>query len=267
MLKQAARLLAVVVVFFGCFLMIEMEASPFFQSCVSQNAGDESNQSSKKGNSSIGSVILVYARCSGRFLDGYGSGITGLFTIILAASTILLWIVTNKAASAAQAAAEHIPTVERAYVRLSNCEPGIMFSPRGCDVRIEIKAIGSTPARVTNVVLNFRILPRDALPRHPPYNIPDREPIRAFLLPNEPIFITEESEVSLDEVRDLPSEMALYVFGYVDYIDVFHKRHRGGYGRIYIRGGSPSNLGVITNDGYNYDCPRVRGEGNDWDQS
>jgi len=116
MLKQVAILLTLVIVFVGCFLLIERQASPFFQSCISQGSGDESNQSSKEGDTGIGSVILVYMRCSGKFLDGHGGGITALFTIVLAASTILLWQVTNKAAEAAKAAAEHIPRVERAYM-------------------------------------------------------------------------------------------------------------------------------------------------------
>jgi len=95
----------------------------------------------------------------------------------------------------------------------------------------------------------------------------------------------------------------LYVLAYVDYIDRFGERHRWGYARTYdaalddktrpdyktavAREGAPvprsaglfwdkifdqtlydnrNNLVFVMNPGYNYDRPRVRGEGNDWDE-
>jgi hypothetical protein len=94
----------------------------------------------------------------------------------------------------------------------------------------------------------------------------------------------------------------LYVIGYVDYTDKFDDRHRAGYGRIYepaiddqnrpeyysaiavtetgilarmqersVRFDmtlyqNRSNLILLTKPGYNYDRPRVKGEGNDWDE-
>jgi hypothetical protein len=50
------------------------------------------------------------------FLKSREQEIVALFTVVLAVSTIGLWIVTNRAAKAAQIAAEHIPTVEGAFV-------------------------------------------------------------------------------------------------------------------------------------------------------
>src|ERR1700674_3333670 len=158
-MKQIAVLLAAAVVFLAVFLLIEKEASPFFQNCISQGSGDESTKTGDKSNSSIGSVIVLYAQCSGRFTDGHGAGITALFTIILAVSTILLWVVTNKAAEAAKDAAEYIPVVEGAHVYVVIKEDEIsnhlqMIGRPETDpdftlrIRVALKNFGKTPAFV-----------------------------------------------------------------------------------------------------------------------
>jgi hypothetical protein len=156
MLRQTAIVLSALLVFVGVFLLVERTSSPFFQKCISETSADESEQRGKEGNGSISSVIIAYAQCSGRFLDGHGAGITALFTIILAVSTILLWVVTNKAAEAAKAAAEHIPIVEGAFAyvllvedlirdQLDSIEKGQTAGgmPR---IRIRLKNFGKTPA-------------------------------------------------------------------------------------------------------------------------
>jgi hypothetical protein len=70
----------------------------------------------------------------------------------------------------------------------------------------------------------------------------------------------------------------LYVIGFVDYIDQFGERHRGGYGRRYYPAidemkykteadrAKRNNLHVIVQEGYNYDRLRHRGEGKDWSE-
>jgi hypothetical protein len=192
--------------------------------------------------------------------------VTGLSTLFLALVTLGLAISTRHAAQAAKAAAEHIPIAERAYVKMSHCPPGLMFNHSGADVRIEIRNNGTTPACVTNALINFKVLaPGEKLPTPPVYDVPKREPIRAFLVKDDIIFFTEYSIVSLGQVQTLPNGSTLCVFGYVDYIDAFGVRQRGGYARVYIPSGGSNNLDYITQDGYNYDRPRVRGEGNDWD--
>jgi hypothetical protein len=60
----------------------------------------------------------------------------------------------------------------------------------------------------------------------------------------------------------------LYVVGY---IDVFGGHHRGGYARVYDPAletgpvGKRNNLAFVTDRAYNYDRPRRKGEGDDWD--
>src|ERR1700730_4999800 len=108
MAKQTSILLAAAAVFLAAFLIVEKQASPFFQTCISQGIGNESTKTSDESLRRIGSVIITYAQGTGRFIDVHGAGITALFTIVLAASTILLWIVTNKGATAAQHSAQNL---------------------------------------------------------------------------------------------------------------------------------------------------------------
>jgi hypothetical protein len=71
------------------------------------------------------------------------------------------------------------------------------------------------------------------------------------------------------------------LIGFVDYIDQFGQRYRGGYARIYYpmidikndrykseaEYAARNNLGVVAQEGYNYDRPRSRGEGKDWNET
>jgi hypothetical protein len=155
-MRRVASFVAAVAAFAAVFLLIE-QASPFFQYCISQESGDAGHHTGKESYGGISSIVIAYARCSGRFIDGHGAGITAFFTIVLAASTILLWQVTNKAAEAAKAAAEHIPTVEGAYVyvllKKETVEEDLQMIGTGLirrdfmiQVQVSLKNFGKTPA-------------------------------------------------------------------------------------------------------------------------
>ena len=61
------------------------------------------------------------------------------------------------------------------------------------------------------------------------------------------------------------STIGFWLFGVVDYDDVFGQRHQVGYGRIFNK--IAGDFVFIANDRYNYDRPRVVGKGNDWNQA
>jgi hypothetical protein len=96
MLKQAAIFLTALSVLIGIFLLVERTSSPFFQKCISEESSDEGKQSSKEGYGRIGSVIFVNVRCSGRFMDGHGVGLTAVASFIIAAFTATLWVATKQ---------------------------------------------------------------------------------------------------------------------------------------------------------------------------
>ena len=150
-------------------------------------------------------------------------------------------------------------------------------------IGIEIKNFGQTPADITNIVLRpIVISPHNApLPAQPDYSGDGTLFPKAFLVSQDwfsifHVFRIAKSEIDAIKIWDAD----LYVIGYVDYIDKFGARHRGGYARKYTYArddrkayasddefAQRSNLIFVTQDGYNYDRPRIRGEGDDWDQA
>ena len=96
MLKQTAIFLTALSVFVGVFLLVERTSSPFFQKCISEESGNKGEHAANESNASIGPIITVYVRCSGRFMDGHGVGLTAIASFIIAAFTATLWIATRQ---------------------------------------------------------------------------------------------------------------------------------------------------------------------------
>jgi hypothetical protein len=147
--------------------------------------------------------------------------------------------------------------------------------------KIGIKNFGRTPANVTDVLIKALLLPSSqALPEIPDYARERKDSPKAFLVSGDEFFYTDVVKISAAEVPQLRNEtITLWLYGYVDYIDQFGQRHRGGYARVYSpafdnRGTyktdeefkARSNLLFVSQDGYNYDRTRKKGEGNDWDE-
>jgi hypothetical protein len=202
------------------------------------------------------------------------AAVVAAFTVKLTLVTRDLWQATRDAAQAAKDTASHTRTSERAYVKMSHTPPGVSFSsPDKFILQVQIKNSGQTPAQVTDAILKRMILsPDEELPGTPDYTSDDLETTQAFLVAHDKIFAIRNLPITDKEwARVRAGAAKLYVYGYVDYVDVFGGRHRGGYAREYISAldiGKPkerNNLNVVTNSAYNYDRQRNRGEGKDWE--
>jgi hypothetical protein len=99
-----------------CLVLWLLESSQLFHSCVSEGENPAREEAPQDKISVFVSEFWIYRRCLGVYVIERNAGITALFTVVLAVSTILLWIVTRTAAEAAKIAADHIPRVERAYL-------------------------------------------------------------------------------------------------------------------------------------------------------
>jgi len=217
------------------------------------------------------------------WLETHDGAITALATIAIAAftytlyrSTEKLWKAGEQQIALAQTSAEttrrvldHTRTVERAYVKISHVEPGLVFATDGTvRVTVQVKNFGRTPANVTDLILTpFVVRPRMALPEKPIYEVTQGYPsARAFLVANDRIFT--HAAFPLPEFQQvLLGQLTLYLLGYVDYVDTFGQRHRGGYARLFVADQKENNLVFITNASYNYDVPRQPGEGRDWGEN
>jgi hypothetical protein len=211
----------------------------------------------------------------------------------IACTTVVLAVIATIQACIYAAMHRTNKDIERAYVTMSHRPPGlnivkadpaqVLFGAdtRGCGIVIEIKNYGRTPARITDALIKFLPVPEgETLPNEPDYSDPlPREQTGFFLVAGD-FFMFQGGYLiqNWNRVRSL-KDVTLYVFGYVDYLDKFDRRHRAGYGRVFdpaldnptmyegnVLPADRSNLGFISNANYNYDRERKNGEGKDWKQ-
>ena len=194
---------------------------------------------------------------------------------------------TKDAATAALRQAESITTSERAYVKMSHLPPGLIFGPeaRAYWIAIRIENFGRTPARITATVIKTQYFPPgESPPSLPDYSRGVEQLGGAFMVPHDNVGQTISGMFGSSRIEEAVIEEAVragrgrwLVFGYVDYIDKFGKRHRAGYAREYNKElddpsrysaedyPKRSNLSFVVEPDYNYDRERQRGEGEDWD--
>jgi hypothetical protein len=173
-------------------------------------------------------------------------------------------------AGAAKLTADAVMLTERAYVDMSHDQPGFVTMEGATGVSVAIKNHGKTPATVTAVNLTF-LQHGWPLPPTPEYNENLTVRTRTVVMPGER-FTHERRHALIGSGQSaLPESVATpglqgvhaWLIGYVDYRDRFGGRHRGGYGRRY-RPNPGNNLVFIDEDDYNYDRPREKSQGNDW---
>ena len=194
-------------------------------------------------------------------LTEFEPALVGLGTLSIALFTWRLWAATS-------GLWHHARAVERAYVKMSHLPPGVTFNDRGkAAVTIQVINRGRTPAYVTDVRLSPMVLPQtEGLPSLPRYAAPNGQSAQAFLVASDNIFLGMEFTVQ-DWAAIQTGTKTLYFIGYVDYVDAFKGRHRGGYARAYDRHERTNNLVFVTSSAYNYDVPRPEGVGTDWDEN
>jgi hypothetical protein len=198
-------------------------------------------------------------------------------------------------ATAAKTTAEAVILAERAYISVSHHPPGVEIDEstvtrageesvggwHDVKFRFGIANQGNTPARVTDIVMGHHIGHPSLIPSAPSGPGTGEH---LFLVKGETVDDDRTFQIADAAYRQLGSTLRLWMLGYVDYIDTFNTRRRAGYARYYdpsidqdslymshqtgfdeARYKLRNNLPFVTQRGYNYDRPRVKGEGNDWD--
>lgn len=177
---------------------------------------------------------------------------------------------STDAANAALATANSLITSERAYVKMSHVPPGLIFQENQtvnwCEVTVKVENGGRTPAKVTDVRLTAWVRAwEDPLPPIPDIReqAVDSAP-NGFLLPGDYFYVTRTFPLGKKgSPNPRTGDVRLCIFGLIDYIDAFEKRHRAGYARQF-EDERENNLFFVDRPGYNYDRHRQPGEGNDW---
>lgn len=182
----------------------------------------------------------------------------------------------GKSAEAALKTANSLETANRAFVKMSHLPPGLAYNQMGeTSVRMRVKNFGKTPARIIDVLVEFKCFDDIAsIPDNPPI-IETGSQVSAFLVEGDELFTGKQHSLGspvIDKVQG--GKITVLVWGYIDYLDAFDRRHRAGYGRVYnwtsdVEYDSVShedfkkrsNLDYVAKVGaYNYDSPYKDGQ-------
>jgi hypothetical protein len=174
-----------------------------------------------------------------------------IFTGVLGISTIFLWQVTRTAADAGKVSADALMNAERAHVMLESVqvvgidEIAISASPQEGKIYIvyRMRNYGRTPAWTKNVTFQTQLNDTDksGLARPPIYDNPT-ETLANYAIPPEGYYDTfDKFEIqnfllSRDDARAImASKKFLFIFGFVEYVDVFEpeKRHISRFAYCY----------------------------------
>jgi hypothetical protein len=194
----------------------KIEIAPIAAPAPSPNQSEnkpatEATQNSNEA--SEGTEYWVYRGYKVKITDGLLVLFTLGLVVIGALQAIFLrgtLTATAVAAKAAEAAAKHIPTVERAW---AFCHPGIGTSISDPDFTLAIKNHGKTPAFIKVVCVGGA--KDEPLAPNPTYDGLKRHQINIIL---------SEGESRPFAAATLTSKTGKYYYGFIRYTDIFDKR-------------------------------------------
>jgi hypothetical protein len=178
---------------------------------------------------------------------------TVLSAVISMLAAVVVAVFTSVLVHIGRSADRNFRTVERAYVKVSHYAPGIYWIvpkawdrraernnqvPRRIRVDLRVKNFGQTPAHISGMCMVFRMTEAgEKLPEVPDYSDADPDhAASAFLVTEDEFTYPLECNTTKGQMADVLAEKRwLYVYGYVEYLDKFSRRHRGGYARRYAR--------------------------------
>lgn len=141
MLNIARGLLISVALVLICWWALQ--GSPSFQACVQKDDKQSADNQSKNYIETFATRADIYRDCLGEFVHDRKDEILVAFTVILAFSTIFLWVATRDLVKSAEKTAR---SELRAYVGISNCTIRSVSANEKPIIEIRFKNFGKTPA-------------------------------------------------------------------------------------------------------------------------
>jgi hypothetical protein len=170
------------------------------------------------------------------------TAITAIGTIVLAVSTIFLWIVTRKVALAAKASAEALTTIERAQLFVEIASAGFYSKDgKGDEIHAEVKLwnYGKTPAIVKMIrgYIVFADSPPTTLMDFPGA---DRQLPPGLGIASNVVFPLDVSKKWTEADREAVMRLNTTAFcvGLVQYSDVMGMGHETAYCWQYVPAGN-----------------------------
>jgi hypothetical protein len=130
-----------------------VEASDNFRDCIENAQYKTAQTSNYKKISDVPITINMRANCWGHYVNDYGSGTVAIFTIVLAGSTIGLWLVTSNSVRIAE---KTLTELERPYLFILDCnwvltEKIKIEAGYKCGISYSVTNGGKLPASITGV--------------------------------------------------------------------------------------------------------------------
>jgi hypothetical protein len=162
----------------------------------------------------------LYRDCLGDFVHDRKDETLVAFTIILAFSTIFLWVATRDLVSSAEKTAR---SQLRAYISVVNGDIQLVNGANGIQAQIKIKNFGQTPAHRTVAWASVRVLEAEITGFSMKKG--DKPATRAVMGPGAETIVARLVAVSPDDLAAIHSgTKRIFVWGRVEYIDAFNKR-------------------------------------------
>lgn len=176
-----------------------------------------------------------------------------IFTGVLAASTIGLWIATSRSASIAEKAAKASAAIELPILLLSNIElnqqaiganePQWELPSRPCMIIVNYQNYGRTPATVIETSVDWVL--GDSLPGSPQYKSAQAAMAGTIVRPNSSCRLTAGNyDITFTEdqrTRLTRGDLTLWVYGFVRCHDVLGGVHTFGFCGRWERGNDRLN--------------------------
>ena len=226
--RGPATLVVCLLAGFLAFVAVESTFSPHFQACVA-GAQDpyDSNPPEKHRPAFEPRSATALVECSGGYINAYGTAISALGTLVIAAFTGTLWVATSRQA---QLTRESLIADQKAFVFASGIHPYWEQDPKTKKYhwrfRVGIKNSGSTPTRNLRIYCDCEVR-NSLLPvGHVFPERPDRE-LSGFIPPGGDISTQVAPLAPLPAIapQDILDVRALakhiYIWGYIRYFDVF----------------------------------------------
>jgi hypothetical protein len=216
---------------FSCFaviLLIVVTSKPF-QSCVKEHNYDRAADNFDNSVSSVKIFFEVYRSCLGEFTHDNAEAIIAAFTIMLALSTIFLWVATRDLVEGADKTAER---QLRAYLLIDTAKFARPENENGDNqhwaIHLVFKNFGRTPAYATVVTATRRMEPRP-LGNDVLLEIPDDAEVAPETIVGPGHIHTMTLGGLQNGARDFieagRSGQACYAWGRAEYIDAFGQPH------------------------------------------
>jgi hypothetical protein len=200
-----------------------LQGSQTFKTCIQQDPKQTSENQPENYFSTFVTRADLYRDCLGDFVHDRKDEILVAFTVILAFSTIFLWVATRDLVSSAE---KNTRSQLRAYISVVNGDIGIVNGEGGTigvRAQIKIKNFGQTPAHKSVAWAVVRVL--DAENTDFSMKKGDRPPSWTVMGPGAETIVARLVAIGQNDLAAIhDGTKRIFVWGRVEYIDAFDRK-------------------------------------------